>query len=148
MNKFIAKAQSQLEITATALKTLQNKMTESKSIRVVQLTDQDRYAGPLFPVEVGFHCDACDKPFKTKGSGNLQWRRSQEPGVCSVVRHCRGPIHKKKHIRWIQKAKAVDVGDEKPPCKKVRRGTGDAAVAEAIADNKVRYYIHTHAGQF
>lgn len=137
--------QDQLEITTSAIKTLQNEMPDAMSVRVVQLSAQERYDGPLFPVEVGFYCDACEKSLKTVGSGNRKWNANQEPGAYAVLRHCKAARHKKKHSNWCRKtndkprfkAKVVDVGVKEPPFKRVRRETDVVPVATATADNKV-----------
>ena len=76
----------------------------TQSIKVELLKKSEQWLGPAaLVVHVGFVCLACNKKFKTHGTGQSTWKKQQVPGARTAWAHSQGARHVKNHATWKQK---------------------------------------------
>ena len=78
----------------TSLKMWHAEYPETQSVGIIELSEKEQWLGPIGKrVNVGFHCLACGKTFKTHGNGNRSWKQEQLPGAHAAWTHSKGARH-------------------------------------------------------
>ena len=87
--------------TIRDLKRWHAKYPATQSIKVELLKKSEQWLGPAAQfVHVGFVCLACNKRFKTHGTGQSMWKKQQVPGARAAWAHSEGSRHVKNHAKW------------------------------------------------